>query len=97
MADLLRLVVSVRRPENLYYPHELPGPQSTVIYTRYTDEAEARPAGRITPADLEPLLLADATVYICGSSPFADAATDAVTALGVPVEHIRVERFGPTG
>jgi ferredoxin-NADP reductase len=36
-------------------------------------------------------------VYIGGSSSFADAATDAVTTIGVPVERIRVERFGPTG
>jgi ferredoxin-NADP reductase len=42
-------------------------------------------------------LLPDATVYICGSSPFADAATDAAVAIGVGVDHIRVERFGPTG
>jgi ferredoxin-NADP reductase len=95
--DLLRLVVSVRRPEDLYYPHELPGPQSTVVYTRGAPAGPGRPPGRMTPADLEPLLLPDATVYICGSSPFADAATDAATSIGVPVERIRIERFGPTG
>ncbi len=95
--DLLRLIASVRTPEGLYYAHELLGPQTSVIYTRTAAVGQPRPPGRITPADLEPLLLADATVYICGSSPFADAATDAVTTIGVPVERIRVERFGPTG
>jgi ferredoxin-NADP reductase len=97
LADLLRLIVSVRRPEDLYYPAELPGPETTIIYTRAAPEGQARAPGRITPQDLEPLLLADATVYICGSSPFADAATDTATAIGVPVTRIRVERFGPTG
>ena len=74
-----------------------PAPKQRVIYTRTAPVGQPRPPGRITPADLEPLLLADATVYICGSSPFADAATDAATTIGVPVERIRVERFGPTG
>jgi ferredoxin-NADP reductase len=97
VADLLRLVVSVRTPDRLYYAHELPGPQTTVIYSRAAPVGQSRPPGRITPSDLEPLLFEDAAVYICGSSPFADAATDAVTTIGVPVKRIRVERFGPTG
>jgi ferredoxin-NADP reductase len=97
VADLVRLIVSVRAPDRLYYAHELPGPQSTVIYTRAEPSGQSRPPGRINPGDLEPLLLGDATVYICGSSPFADAATDAATSIGVDVGRIRVERFGPTG
>jgi ferredoxin-NADP reductase len=100
VADLLRLIVSVRTPDRLYYARELPGPQTTLIYTRASPVGQSRPPGRITLADLvglEPFLLEDPTVYICGSSPFADAATDAVTTIGIPVERIRVERFGPTG
>ena len=94
---LVRLLVSVRTPQDLYYAKELPGPETTVIYTRVAPAGDPRPPGRITPDDLEPLQLPDATVYVCGSSPFADAATDAATAIGVPLEKIRVERFGPTG
>jgi ferredoxin-NADP reductase len=97
VADLLRLIVSVSTPGRLYYTDELPGPQTTVIYSRAAPVGQSRQPGRITPADIEPLLLQEATVYICGSSPFADAATDAATTVGVPVERIRVERFGPTG
>jgi ferredoxin-NADP reductase len=97
VADLLRLIVSVRTPDSLYYAQELVGPQTEVVYTRTAPLGAPRPPGRISPADLEPLLLAGATVYICGSSPFADAASDAATAIGVPVDRIRVERFGPTG
>lgn len=61
--------------------------------------AEARPGApaRLTPADLEALQFPGATVYICGSSPFADAATDATRALGIPDGRVRVERFGQTG
>jgi ferredoxin-NADP reductase len=34
---------------------------------------------------------------VCGSTGFADAATDLLVGLGVPVTAIRVERFGATG
>ncbi len=94
--DLVRLLVSVRRPQDLYYAGNCP-PETAVIYTRAGPPHEPRPPGRITPDDLGPLRLPGATVYICGSSPFADAATDAVTDIGVAVEKIRVERFGPSG
>jgi ferredoxin-NADP reductase len=97
VADLLRLIVSVRRPDDLYYRDELPGPETTIIYTRTAPVGQVRPAGRIGADDLRPILLANATTYVCGSSPFADAVTDAATAIGVPADRIRVERFGPTG
>ena len=35
--------------------------------------------------------------YVCGTTGFADAASDLLMGLGVPAERIRVERFGPTG
>jgi ferredoxin-NADP reductase len=53
--------------------------------------------GRLGTDDLAPALLDDATVYICGSAGFADAAGDLCVGLGVPTDRIRVERFGPTG
>jgi hypothetical protein len=33
-ANLVRLVVSLRSPEVLYYADELPGPETTTVYTR---------------------------------------------------------------
>jgi len=93
----VRLVVSVRSPADLYYAEELGGSETTVVYTRAAPPGTARPAGRLTPADLEPALLPDSTAYVCGSSGFADAASDRLLAVGVPVERIRVERFGPSG
>ena len=95
-SDLVRLLVSVRAPENLYYADELPGTETTVIYSRRAPESATRPPGRMSAADLSPLVLPGATVYVCGSSAFADTATDVVMALGLPAERIRVERFGPT-
>jgi ferredoxin-NADP reductase len=95
--DLLHLIVSVRRPAELYYAAELPGPQTTIIYTRSTPPSWPRPAGRLSPADLPGPLNPEATGFVCGSSGFADAATAVLGGAGMPVERIRVERFGPTG
>lgn len=96
-ADLVNLVVSVRRPEELYCAAELPGPETTIIYTRSTPPSWPRPAGRLSPADLPGPLNPEATGFVCGSSGFADAATAVLRKAGMPVERIRVERFGPTG
>jgi ferredoxin-NADP reductase len=96
-SDLVRLVVSVRTPGDLYYAEELPGPETAVVYSRTPPAGFPRPAGRLTPADLAPFIRLDATAYVCGSSGFADAASDILVGLGLPVDQIRVERFGPTG
>ena len=39
----------------------------------------------------------DATGYVCGSTGFANAASDLLVESGMPAHAIRVERFGPTG
>jgi len=96
-SDLVRLVVSVRSPDDLYYARELPGPESSVVYTRAAPAAIARPIGRLGATDIAVPDPAATTAYVCGSSGFCDAATDLVIGAGVPVERIRVERFGPTG
>jgi ferredoxin-NADP reductase len=95
--DLVRLVVSARTPSELYYADELPGPETAVLFTRVASPVTGRGAGRITAADVGPALLPDATVYVCGSSGFADAASHLAVDLGVPVHRVRVERFGPSG
>jgi ferredoxin-NADP reductase len=96
-SDQVRLVVSVRSPGALYYLDELPGPETTIVYTRDAPPDSSRPPGRLTSEDLEPALLAGATAFVSGSSPFADAASDLLVGLGFPLDHIRVERFGPSG
>lgn len=98
-SDLVRLVVSVRTPADLLYADELPGPETTLVHTRVAPPGAPRPAGRLNGDDLAPLLASlpeDPTVYICGSGGFADAASAQLVDLGVPVDRIRVERFGPT-
>jgi len=94
--DLLRLIVSVRRPADLYYADEIMGPESTVIFTRETPMVSTRAAGRLMAEDVKPAIRDGAGVYVCGSSGFADAATDLLVGNGVDASVIRVERFGPT-
>lgn len=96
-ADLIRMVVSARSTEDLYYAAELPGPETTVVYTRHAPAEAARPAGRLAVADVAPLVRGGEDAYVCGSAGFAEAATTVLLAAGVPVERIKVERFGPSG
>ncbi len=95
--DLVRAVVSVRTPDDLYYAGEISGPETTVVYTRATPPGFARPPARLSVADLPVPSAPDTRAYVCGSSGFADAAIDALVAAGIAVADIRVERFGPSG
>lgn len=95
--DLIRLVVSVRTPDDLYYADEIPGPETTVVYTRATPPSFSRPPARLTGDDLPQPVAPGTRAYICGSSGFADAASDVLLGAGLPTEQIRVERFGPSG
>ena len=95
-SDLVRLVVSVRTAGDLYYASELPGPETSIVYTRQPPPSADRPAGRLTIADVAAAYAPGATAFVCGSASFADAASNLLVDHGVPVDHIRVERFGPT-
>jgi ferredoxin-NADP reductase len=95
--DLLRLVVSVRGPEDLFYADEIVGPETTVIYTRSTPEGYDREAGHLMLEDLDALIPPEATGYVCGSARFADVGSMLLVEAGIPTSRIRVERFGPTG
>ena len=95
--DLFRLVVSARRPADLYFAGEVEGPRTTVVWTRQTPPGFPRPAGRLTAEDLAPLLLPAGPVFVCGTPPFCDTATGLLTDLGTDPARIRVERFGPSG
>jgi len=94
---LAHLVVSVRTPGDLIYANQLEADDATVIYTRQAPADATRAVGRLTLEDLAPYLRPDAVNYICGSSAFADAASEHLVNAGVDTNTIRVERFGPTG
>jgi ferredoxin-NADP reductase len=95
--ELVRLLVSVRSPESLYFADEIMGPETTVIYTRTAPEGSARGVGRITVDDFEGAVVSDELIYVCGSTSFADTATSLLIEAGVSAASIRVERFGLSG
>jgi ferredoxin-NADP reductase len=96
-ADLVRLVVSVRSPDDLYYAEEIVGPETSVVYTRRATPGAARPPGRLTPGDIPQPVDAAGVAYVCGSAGFAEAASNVLVDLGIAPTRIRVERFGPSG
>ena len=96
-SGLIRLVASVRTPDDLYYANEIPGPETTLVYTRATPPSFPRPPARLRDDDLPKPLAPGTRAYICGSSGFADAASDVVVGAGLATEQIRVELFGPSG
>ncbi len=96
-ADLVRLVVSVRTPEDLYYADELAGPETNIVYTRAAPASSTRPPGRLQAADIGQPFVPGTMAYVCGTPGFADAASKLLVDLGQPTDRIRVERFGPSG
>jgi ferredoxin-NADP reductase len=94
---LAHLVLSVRTPEDLIYAGEIQGPDATVVYTRQTPAGADRAPGRLTADDLLSHVRDDSTTYVCGSSGFAEGASELLVGGGVKADAIRIERFGPTG
>jgi ferredoxin-NADP reductase len=93
--ELVRMLVSVRTPDDVYAG--LDGPEVTVVHTRRAPLDSPRPPGRLTLADVAPLVRGGETAYVCGSAAFAGAASDLLAEAGVPDQAIRIEQFGPTG
>ncbi|MFE6358254.1 ferredoxin reductase [Streptomyces rochei] len=93
------LLYSVRDPQEIWYADELHGAEPfltvRVLYTRRAPAGAARPAGRITAADLQGLPIpADSRCYVCGPTGFVEHSADLLRAAGHPADHIRTERFG---
>ncbi len=93
--ELLKLAASGRHAADLPYLPELRAHGSTISITG--DPASGFLPHRLGAADLKPLIADVDTVFVCGSSGFAEAISTVIVGLGVPAGHVRVERFGPTG
>jgi ferredoxin-NADP reductase len=91
----VRMLFSVRTPEELIFAAEL-GPETTVVYTRQTPDGYARPAGRITAADIDAVAFDSGPAYVCGSSGFVEEAARLLSRAGYDQSRIRLERYGPS-
>jgi ferredoxin-NADP reductase len=91
----ISLVVSARTLADLPYADELAAARARLVLTREAT-LDGRAPGRFGPADAAGLVREGADYLICGSAGFAETATDVLRVIGVDVQAIRVERFGPT-
>jgi ferredoxin-NADP reductase len=92
----MKLAYSVRTADDVIYADEL-GDDAVITYTRSAPDGWGGHTGRIDAEMLEPLVHPMATVFICGSNGFVEAASTLALAAGVGADRIRTERFGPTG
>ena len=103
----MRLVYSVRTPQDVFYAAELErrmghdeGLEVTVVYTRLAAPGSARPARRLDMAILAELAWpaeSGPVNFVCGPTDFVDAMATALVELGHGEQMIRTERFGPSG
>jgi ferredoxin-NADP reductase len=100
-----RLLFSSRAWEDVIYRDELErlqGDGLAVVHTltrsqppRWTGYARRVDADML--AEVGPAASERPQIYVCGPTPFAEAASQALVALGHEPLRIRIERFGPTG
>jgi ferredoxin-NADP reductase len=97
----MRLIYSVRGPEDVIYARELEAGNETLLtYSRLSPPGweghEGRiDAGMIAAAGIEPEGMARA--YVCGSHGFVETAVALLEDAGFDSAQILTERFGPTG
>ena len=93
-AAQMRLLYSVRAPEDVLYRDELT--DAVVFHTRRAPEP-GMPVGRIAAADLAEhgfAPQAQPTCYVCGPTAFVEHVAGLLVDLGHPPARIRTERFG---
>ena len=96
----LRLIYSVRHPEDVIYARELAAGDETLL--TYTSSAPAGWRGHVGRIDAELVARAgidprDGAAFVCGTEPFVETATELLLDAGFAATRIRTERFGPTG
>ena len=66
-------------------------------YPKKADDARGHPSVSLLFSDPTGSGIDSGIVFICGSNPFVDAASDLALGAGFRPNQIRTERFGPTG
>jgi ferredoxin-NADP reductase len=90
----LRLLYSVRSPEDVFYRDEL-GDETTITYTRRMPEAWSGATGRIDAELLGRVAWPEGLAYVCGSHGFVENAARLLMDFGYGADRVRTERFGP--
>ena len=90
----MRLVYSVRYPDDLIYEGELS--DATLTYTREAPDGWTGHTGHIDAELLRGPADGARLAFVCGSNGFVEAASDLLLELGMEAGAIRTERFGPT-
>jgi ferredoxin-NADP reductase len=91
----MRLVYSVRHPEDVIYAGEL-GDEAVVTYTRAAPDGWSGHTGRIDAELLRGPAAGARLAFVCGSTGFVETASDLLVELGMDPVAVRTERFGPT-
>ncbi|MEA2366299.1 MAG: hypothetical protein QOI32_1811 [Thermoleophilaceae bacterium] len=91
----MRLVYSVRRPEDVIYADEL-GDDAVLTYTREAPEGWTGHTGHVDAELLREPAAGAQLAFVCGSTGFVETASDLLLELGMDAGAIRTERFGPT-
>jgi ferredoxin-NADP reductase len=92
----MRLVYSVRNADDVIYADEL-GDEAVLTYTREAPAGWSGHTGHIDAALVAGEHAPGATVFICGSNGFVEAASELALEAGADPSQILTERFGPTG
>jgi ferredoxin-NADP reductase len=102
-----RILYSSRTPEDVIYRQELDalaaGDRGFEAFFTFTRQAPPGWSGyrrRIDAAMLGEVIKplgTKARVYVCGPTLLVEAVATALVQMGLPIEQIRTERFGPTG
>jgi ferredoxin-NADP reductase len=106
-ATPVRLLYSVRSPEEVIYQQELDrlatGAQGIEVRYTFTRTAPAGWTGYQRRIDATMLTEAgwpaasEPSAYVCGPTQFVETAANLLLAAGYPPARIKTERFGPTG
>jgi len=97
-----RLLYSTRSPADAMYASEIARREDAAfavswVYTRAAPDGWARPAGRVSEAELAALCWPPErrpSVFVCGPTSFVEAVADALVRIGHEPDRVRTERFG---
>ena len=100
-----RLLLSSRGWDDIIYRGELQRLNGNGLTVVHTLTASQPPGWAGYARRVDAGMLAEAgpgpeqrpRVYVCGPTPFVEAVAEALVHLGHQPQHIRTERFGPTG